>query len=58
LHCKTGNSVISAHGEMTSPADGKKMADQATIIVEMINKYYPDLKQSPKGASDLRIPAV
>jgi hypothetical protein len=24
----------------------------------MINKYYPDLKQSPKGASDLRIPAV
>ncbi len=58
LHCKTGNSVISSHGEMTSPADGKKMADQATIIVEMINKYYPDLKQSPKGASDLRIPAV
>jgi hypothetical protein len=58
LHCKTGNSVISAHGEMTSAADGKKMADQATIIVEMINKYYPNLKQSPKGASDLRIPAV
>jgi hypothetical protein len=24
----------------------------------MINKYYPDLKQSPKGTSDLRIPAV
>jgi hypothetical protein len=34
------------------------MADQATIIVEMINKYYPELKQSPKGASDLRIPAI
>ena len=58
LHCKTGNSVISAHGEMTSAADGVKMADQATIVVEMLNKYYPNLKQSPKGASDLRIPAI
>ncbi len=58
LHCKTGNSVIGGHGEMTSAAEGKKMADQATIIVEMINKYYPDLKQSPKGTEDLRIPAV
>ena len=58
LHCKTGNSVVSAHGEMTSAADGKKMADQASIVVEMLNKYYPELKQSPKGCSDLRIPAV
>jgi len=58
LHCKTGNSVISAHGEMTSAADGVKMADQATIVVEMLNKYYPDLKQSPQGTKDLRIPAI
>ncbi|MBI5952345.1 MAG: peptidase [Chloroflexi bacterium] len=58
LHCKTGNSVVSGHGEMTSAADGVKMADQATIVVEMLNKYYPELKQSPKGASDLHIPAV
>ena len=39
LHCKTGNSVVSGHGEMTSAADGVKMADQATIVVEMLNKY-------------------
>jgi hypothetical protein len=58
LHCKTGNSVVSGHGEMTSAADGVKMADQATIVVEMLNKYYPELKQSPKGASDLRVPAI
>jgi hypothetical protein len=58
LHCKTGNSVVSGHGEMTSAADGVKMADQATIVVEMLNKYYPELKQSPKGAKDLHIPAV
>ena len=58
LHCKTGNSVVSGHGEMTSAADGVKMADQATIVVEMLNKFYPELKQSPKGAKDLHIPAV
>ena len=58
LHCKTGNSVIGGHGEMTGAAEGRKMADQATIIVEMINKYYPHLKQSPKRTDDLRIPAV
>ena len=38
--------------------DGKKMADQATIIVEMINKYYPELTQSPKCSEDLRIPCI
>jgi hypothetical protein len=58
LHCKTGNSVVSGHGEMTSAADGKRMADQAAIVVEMVNKYYPELKQSLKRSSDLRLPAV
>ena len=58
VHCKTGNSVVSGHGEMTSAIDGKRMADQAAIVVEMLGKYYPDLKQSPKRADDLRIPAV
>jgi hypothetical protein len=58
LHCKTGNSVVGGHGEMTSATDGKRMADQASIVVEMVNKYYPELTQSPQRASDLRIPAV
>jgi hypothetical protein len=58
VHCKTGNSVVSGHGEMTSAVDGKRMADQATIVVEMVNKYYPDLTQSPRGSDDLRLPAV
>jgi hypothetical protein len=58
VHCKTGNSVVGGHGEMTSAGDGKRMADQAAIVVEMVNKYYPELKQSPKGSSDLRIPAI
>ena len=58
LHCKTGNSVVSGHGELTSASDGKKMADQATIVVEMISKYYPEAKQSPLRSSDLHLPVV
>ena len=58
VHCKTGNSVVGGHGEMTSAADGKKMADQASIVVEMVNKYYPHLTQSPKRSADLHIPVV
>lgn len=58
VHCKTGNSVVAGHGQLTSASDGKKMADQATIIVEMMNTYLPDFKQSPKGSPDLHIPVV
>jgi hypothetical protein len=58
VHCKTGNSVVAGHGQLTSASDGRKMADQATIVVEMVNTYYPELKQSPKGSSDLFIPVV
>lgn len=56
VHLKTGNSVVSGHGEMTSAADGKRMADQAAIVVEMVGKYLPGAKQTQKFAADLRIP--
>jgi hypothetical protein len=58
VHCKTGNSVVGGHGEMTSAADGKRMAEQAAIVVEMLSKYYPEAKQSGKRTSDMRIPVV
>jgi hypothetical protein len=41
VHCKTGNSVVAGHGMLTSPTDAKRMADQASIVVEMVSKYYP-----------------
>jgi hypothetical protein len=56
VHCKTGNSVVSAHGQITTASDGKKMAEQAAIIVEMLNCYQPDLTQSVAHAADLHIP--
>ena len=58
LHCKTGNSVVGGHGQLTSPTDGKRMADQATIVVEMLGTYYPEAKQSPRRSSDLHIPVI
>jgi len=49
-HLKTGNSVVAGHGIITSAADGQRMAEQASIVVEMVNKYYPELKQSERSA--------
>jgi hypothetical protein len=58
VHCKTGNSVVAGHGQLTSANDGRRMADQASIVVEMVSTYYPKAKQSKKGAEDLSIPKV
>jgi hypothetical protein len=58
LHCKTGNSVIGGHGEMTGASEGKRMAEQASIIVEVINRFAPELKQSAKRTKDMHIPVV
>jgi hypothetical protein len=58
LHCKTGNSVVGGHGQLTSSTDGKRMADQAAIVVEMLGKYYPEAKQSPRRSGDLHIPVI
>lgn len=58
VHCKTGNSVVSGHGQLTSASDGKKMADQASIVVEMLGRFYPELTQTQRFSSDLHLPAV
>ena len=56
VHLKTGNSVVAGHGQITSAYDGKRMAQQAAIVVEMVSKYLPDAKQSERRAPGLRIP--
>jgi hypothetical protein len=58
VHLKTGNSVVGAHGQITTAADGVRMAQQASIVVEMVSKYYPELKQSERGSADLKLPVV
>lgn len=34
-HLKTGNSVVSGHGIITSATDGQRMAEQASILETM-----------------------
>lgn len=46
VYLKTGNSVLSSHGCRTSALEGLLMARQASIVLEMIQKYYPIAKQS------------
>ena len=56
VHCKTGNSVVGGHGEMTSASDGKKMAEQAAIVVEMVSKYYPEAQAIAQAVQRLASP--
>jgi hypothetical protein len=57
VHLKTGNSVVAGHGQLTSASDGKRMAQQAAIVVEMVTRYLPEAKQTQRHASVLRIPS-
>jgi len=46
VYLKTGNSVIASHGSQTTEKDGFKMARQAAIVLEIVQKYFPQAKQS------------
>ena len=48
---KTGNSVVSGHGELTTAKNGIDMARQAAIVYEMVKRHYPEAKQLPKGGA-------
>lgn len=55
VYLKTGNSMVGAHGQFTGTQDGERMADQASITLETIQRFAPQLIQSPAGAP---MPAV
>jgi hypothetical protein len=56
VYLKTGNSAVSGHGIRTTAAEGQAMAEQASIIVEMLTKYLPQAKQSAAGEDRAGIP--
>ncbi len=56
IHLKCGNSVVSGHGLKTGEKEGKAMAEQAELVVQMVRKYYPEAKQSEAGARGVAIP--
>lgn len=50
VHLKAGNSAVGAHGALTGPAEARNMAVQASIVLEMVRKYYPQAVQSQAGS--------
>lgn len=56
LYLKVGNSVISSHGIVTTEDDGRNMAKQVNIVLEMVHRYLPEAIQTEKGSKALAIP--
>jgi hypothetical protein len=56
VYLKTGNSCVSGHGQLTTASNGVDMARQASIVVEMVKRYYPEAIQSKGVAADMHIP--
>ena len=44
VHLKTGNSVLAGHGQMLTAKNAHRMAEQASLVLEMVNRYYPEGK--------------
>ena len=49
LYLKTGGSVAQTHSWDSTVSDAKARAKQVTLVKRMIDSYYPDAIQSPKG---------
>jgi hypothetical protein len=56
LHLKTGNSVVAGHGQLTSAENGRGMARQASIVKEMVERYFPEAVQSEPNQPDMCVP--
>jgi len=57
-HLKCGNSAVAGHGQITNAQDGKNMANQAVIIKEMMNRYFPEAIQSEPNQPDMAVPEI
>lgn len=49
IYLKTGGSVAKTHSWDSSSDDAKKRAKQVSLVKRMIDTYYPEAIQSPKG---------
>jgi hypothetical protein len=48
VHLKTGNSVLAGHGQLLTTDNARRMAEQASLVLEMVDRYFPEGKQSGK----------
>lgn len=53
IYLKTGGSVAKTHGWETTDAEAKKRAKQVSLVKRVIESYYPEAINSPKGSFDL-----
>lgn len=49
IYLKTGGSVAQTHSWDTTSDDAKKRAKQVSLVKRVIDQYYPEAMQSPKG---------
>lgn len=50
IYLKTGGSVAANHSWDTTEEDARKRAKQVYLVQRMIDEYYPEAIQSPKGS--------
>ncbi len=50
LYLKTGGSVAKTHSWDSTEQDAKQRAKQVSLVKRMIDNYYPEAIQSPKGS--------
>lgn len=50
IYLKTGGSVAATHSWESSEDDARKRAKQVSLVKRMIDEYYPEAIQSPKGS--------
>jgi len=56
VHLKAGNSALTSHGIPTSKQEGVNMGIQAVLVARMVEKYFPEARQSERGAKGLALP--
>ena len=49
VYLKIGNSALTAHGSLPTEADAARMAQQAAIVMEMLERYLPEARQLARG---------
>lgn len=50
IYLKTGGSVAQTHSWESTADDAKKRAKQVSLVKRMIDTYYPEAVQSPRGS--------
>lgn len=49
IYLKSGNVMVAAHGQLTTFQDGEHMVNQMAVVLEHIQRYYPEAIQSENG---------